>query len=323
MKYHLGALLLLFCGHLCSGWFKFQGDLRLINPRTLQRYLRFGNSLSHWGYEHGANESPPDQWDKKFPACKGAQQSPIAINTAKTIRSSRLEPLLFHAYSSFPEANLWTVVNNGHTVQFGGSYNSSYLPTLSKGGLAADYAFTQLHFHWGTTSLRGSEHVINDKRFPLELHIVHRHSSGDNREAHGNSTGLAVVGILFELTSDERKRLRQLDTIAEALTEVIEQNKPANVTLEHFTLSGLLPPSTGYYRYMGSLTTPPCTEAVQWFVMKKPQKITEKQLSAFRRLDDGNGLSGLDKLGDNFRPLQAPYQRRIENYRGKELRFSQ
>lgn len=55
MKYHLGALLLLFCGHLCSGWFKFTGDLRLLNPGTLQRYLRFGNSLSHWGYEHGAN----------------------------------------------------------------------------------------------------------------------------------------------------------------------------------------------------------------------------------------------------------------------------
>ena len=89
-------------------------------------------------------------------------------------------------------------------------------------------------------------------------------------------------------------------------------DQAVNIKLDHLTLEQLIPATGGFYRYLGSLTTPPCAEAVKWTVFDKSQYITERQLEAFRSLDLANGL-GAD-IEKNFRPLQDLNGRVIQHY---------
>ena len=128
-------------------------------------------------------------------------------------------------------------------MQFTGTFSSKQQPTLSKGGLPADYIFTQFHFHWGNTAKRGSEHVIDNKRFPLEvfswsfialsqrvrqikptflqLHIVHRKVNENDAQVQEDPSGLAVLAVLFELTTEKDRAHKQIDSVIDALNKVM------------------------------------------------------------------------------------------------------
>ncbi|OQV12524.1 putative Carbonic anhydrase 2 [Hypsibius exemplaris] len=213
-------------------------------------------------------------------------------------------PIEFRNYDYFPVNHTWTVVDNGHAVQFSATFPTGKIPTVRGGGLLDSYALTQFHFHWGSDDSRGSEHVVEGKRYPLELHIVHQKTTDDDINAGQDSTGLAVIGILFDLAGPADPPNAFLEEITYAIEVTLEPNRTTRMTLAAFNMAHLLSDSPDYYRYLGSLTTPPCSEAVVWSIMKTTMKITEKQLKTFRGLHEKPN-DAVDLLEDNYRPLQS------------------
>lgn len=219
----------------------------------------------HWEYKgkHG-----PQAWsevDPSFSACKlGHEQSPIDIHGA---HKANLAPLALDYHGSAAE-----VVNNGHTVQV----NLSEGGSLTLDGVA--YKLVQFHFH------TPSEEHINGKAYPMVAHMVHKSEDGK----------LAVIGVLLK----EGKENAALKPVFDGLPAT----EGAKVALERaFDAKLLLPSDHGYYKFAGSLTTPPCSEGVRWQIMKNPVEISHAQLKAFQKLYKANA-----------RPIQPLYTRSVE-----------
>lgn len=222
--------------------------------------LSVGNILladedGHWSY---SGATGPENWAKlspEFAACgNGVNQSPIDIT--KTITAD-LATLQFDYKSHGTE-----IVNNGHTLQINVGPDS----WIRAGG--ENFQLMQLHFH------SPSEHQVNGEKFPLEGHLVHQNASG----------ALAVVSILFR-TGEWNTDLAQ---IGAAAPEAI--NKPEPIDLDFADLD-LYRNHESYYQYNGSLTTPPCTEGVAWYVLKNPGHIAAEQAVSFVALigEDARG----------------------------------
>ncbi len=204
-------------------------------------------SSVHWGY---LGKIAPYHWGKlspRFATCsKGNMQSPVNIIANK---DTDLKPLNLQ-YS----AGSKDIVNNGHTIQVN-IKDGNVLKIDGK-----EYKLKQFHFHVP------SENNINGDVYPLEAHFVHISDDGK----------IAVIGVMFE-TGNENSILSRVFTKASALKE--GENAPCNLSVDD--IKGLLPKDSGYYKFMGSLTTPPCTEGVQWLVYKKPLSVSKDQINRF------------------------------------------
>jgi len=208
-----------------------------------------------WSY---SGDTGPAHWGDLSPAWKlaksGKQQSPIDIASAAAVRKDQA-PLTV----SYQETNL-EILNNGHTVE--DDYHNG--GTLTVGGRA--YKLAQFHFH------SPSEHTIDGKHAPMELHLVHKDSGGK----------LAVISVLIE----------EGDTHAELakLWRHIPQTPGRAQAVEGVKVnaSRLLPISLASYRYSGSLTTPPCSEQVAWYVLQHSIEASAEQIAAFRKVIFGN-----------------------------------
>lgn len=202
----------------------------------------------HWSYRAPTD---PAHWDKlqpDFVGCKaGHEQSPINIHAAAKVG---LAPLSFD-YAPTKA----TVANTGHTIQV--NLQQGNTVKLASG----DYQLLQFHFH------TPSEEKIDGKSYPLEAHLVHRNAEGK----------LAVVAVLFKQGKENpllTKVFASMPTHPDDKAELSDAVNPAD----------LLPSRQGYYAYMGSLTTPPCTEGVHWEVMKQPLEVSKAQLAMFKKL---------------------------------------
>ena len=217
-----------------------------------------------WTYE-GANG--PESWGElsdEFAVCSsGTQQSPIDLRNASSVDAERSE--LEFDYKSTP----LSIVNNGHTIQI------NYQPgsTLTLNGQT--YDLLQFHFH------DPSEHTVDSNVYPMEAHLVHQNA--DTGE-------LAVVGILLDIGGEENAALRPVwDNIP------MEAGPAVDVEGVEVNIAELLPNNVqDNYRYFGSLTTPPCSETVNWIVMKQPVTVSFQQVEQFA-----------DAVGENARPVQA------------------
>ena len=201
----------------------------------------------HWGYE---GEAGPQNWGKldvKFAACaSGKNQSPIDL---KGFVQADMKPLKLDYKASAAD-----IVNNGHTVQI------NYTPgsILSVDGIA--FELKQFHFH------SPSENKINGKQFPLESHLVHADKDGN----------LAVVAVMFQEGA--------ANTLLGKLWEKMPNKAGEKSALPTgLSVSQLLPKERDYYRFNGSLTTPPCSEGVRWFVIKKPVTASNAQIEQFSK----------------------------------------
>lgn len=202
----------------------------------------------HWNYEH------TEDWEA---VCKlGRMQSPIDIQ--RTVRAP-VDPLRFD-YSETP----LVVKNNGHTLQVDAS---------GAGGMnigETRFQLVQYHFH------TRSEHTLKGMSTDMELHLVHKDSSGN----------LAVIGVFLKKGA------------ANNLMKAILENAPRDAgEKKAATLANpleLLPAERGYYTYPGSLTTPDCSEGLKWIVLKQPVEISESQIAQFKTF-----------FGNNARPVQA------------------
>ncbi|HHQ4662867.1 TPA: carbonic anhydrase [Aeromonas veronii] len=199
----------------------------------------------HWEY---SGEAGPAHWAKltpEFGQCAGSNQSPVNLNG---LVEAKLAPLVLHY-----QAGGNTVVNKGHTVQVGYAPGS----TLQLDGTT--FELKQFHFH------APSENLIEGKSYPLEGHLVHVSDKGE----------IAVVAVMFEVG----KANPALAAVWGELPAKVGETQALKAPL---SAEQLLPESRDYYRFSGSLTTPPCSEGVRWLVMKQPVEVSQAQSDAFK-----------------------------------------
>ncbi|KAK4881969.1 hypothetical protein RN001_005288 [Aquatica leii] len=249
-----------------------------------------------FGYD--GNEGPT-HWGEKYQHCFGKHQSPINI-IEHQVQIVHLPPMVFSNFNFTTAEAL--MKNNGHTVVV--AFDSEQKPMISGGPLIGDYEFAQLHFHWGANDEEGSENTINNSSYPLEIHIVfYQEAYGSFQEATEHPDGLAVLSFLY---TGRKETNKYYETIVEVLPKV--QEAQANTTIKDLPrLSNLIPNDLSvYYFYGGSLTTPPCTEAVTWIEFKNTIPLAYRQIEVFRQLNGEHG-----KLLHNFRPVQPLHGRTI------------
>ena len=205
----------------------------------------------HWSYD---GESGPAHWaslSPDFALCEqGREQSPIDLTRAMAARS----PGYGIQYAPIRP----TLRNNGHTIQVDYPAGS----TLRVG----DEWLELLQYHFHTPS----EHRIDGRGFPLELHLVHR-----------GADGLAVLGVLIREGRHNPDYAPLLDNLPASAGET------RTLSIEHDART-LIPAALGSYRYAGSLTTPPCSEGVRWQVVTDPVELSREQIEQFRRIFHAN-----------------------------------
>jgi carbonic anhydrase len=240
-----------------------------VGSLLLLMFAAFGTAQEshppHWSYSGAESPAHWGSLDPKYSACSlGHKQSPIDIADAKP---GELPALTFD-YKTTP----LNIIDNGHTIQVNVAPGS----TLSVGGKT--YSLKQFHFH------HPSEEHVDGKGFPLVAHLVHQDSEGH----------LAVVAILFK------------EGQANALINSLWSNIPANkgkaedVPSVSVQALDLLPGEHGYFTYTGSLTTPPCSEGVTWYVLKSHPTVSTQQIATFSKI-----------YPLNARPIQARNGRSI------------
>ncbi len=219
---------------------------------------------AHWGYE---GEHGPTHWAEmksEFKQCQaGLEQSPVDIGDATKGDLARIE----FNYQPSPIK----LLNNGHTIQVNYSGDSS----IKVGSQV--YKLVQFHFH------SPSENTVKNKTFDMELHLVHKNDKGE----------LAVVGVFMQGGNDNKT----LDAVWANIPKEI--NKELTLSAQ-INAAELLPAKQSFYHFKGSLTTPPCSEGVQWFVMKEPTTVSAAQVKSF-----------IAAVGNNARPVQALNQRSV------------
>lgn len=212
----------------------------------------------HWSYE-GAEG--PEFWgdlSPDFALCStGTEQSPIDVPSATTVNPAEI------VFNYQPTA--LTILNNGHTVQINYDPGSS----IDVGGKT--YELKQFHFH------TPSEHAVDSNHTAMEMHLVHQSADGQ----------LAVVGVMLK-SGGENSAYQPVFANMPA-----QEAEPAAVADVTVNATDLLPGEQTYYRYNGSLTTPPCSEGVQWLLMNTSVELSDAQIGVFQAI-----------FQDDARPVQ-------------------
>ena len=226
--------------------------------------LGAGHAAAHWAYQGPAG---PQTWGglkPEFTLCgSGQRQSPIDIRGGLAVD---LDPVKFN-YQATP----FGVIDNGHTVQA----NVAQGNHIEIGGKR--FELVQFHFH------RPSEERIDGRQFEMSLHLVHKDDQGR----------LAVVAVLMDKGLPQPAVQKVWNSLPLEKGEELASRAPLE-------LAELLPTDRRYFTYMGSLTTPPCSEGVQWVVMRQPVSMSAEQIELFARM-----------YPMNARPLQQASGRRI------------
>jgi len=203
---------------------------------------------AHWGY---SGEKGPENWgklDADYVTCAtGMKQSPIDL---ASFVEAELKPIDF-AY----KPGTTEILNNGHTVQIDYAAGSS----ITVDGHV--FELKQFHFH------APSENTITGKQFPLESHLVHADKDGN----------LAVVAVMFEMG-------RNNALLSPLWMKMPDKAGDSNALPKPYDVSAMLPSGRDYYRFDGSLTTPPCSEGVLWLVIKQPAIASKPQIDQFTKV---------------------------------------
>ena len=263
---------------------------RIANPQASRAYIRaraaamaghdtpapgsatpdgHGGGEAHWSYEGATGPQAWGSMKPDFNVCAiGKRQSPINIEETATLQGPA-EPLKFNYLASSG-----TVVNNGHTIQVD-LFGDNYITVRG-----SEYKLLQFHFH------HPSEERINYKASAMVAHLVHKNAEGQ----------LAVVAVLLD------------PGVANALINKVWTYMPLDsgdrvrMPTGLIDMNEILPTDQRYYQFMGSLTTPPCSEGVLWMVLKTPVAISREQIKLFSQL-----------FPNNARPIQAVNGRAVRS----------
>ncbi|XP_046585237.1 carbonic anhydrase 2-like [Haliotis rubra] len=280
--YSVERWLAIYCSALVVEYSNLQQAVRQLRHR-------YTVGIMSWGY---TTENGPKTWVNNFPIAAGQQQSPVDITSANVQFDEKLaaNPLSVKYYV---EQNM-DFENTGFSVKA----NIREPSTISGGPLDNTYQLEQFHLHWGSCDERGSEHTVEGKTFPAELHLVHwnRDKYSSFGEAADKPDGLAVFGIFLEVGAEHAG----FKPLTDGLEAVKFRSKHEQVKGQ-FNPKCFLPESLSeYWTYPGSLTTPPCYESVTWIVFKEHMVVSESQLKALRSMFCGD-CEG-DCIVDNYRP---------------------
>ncbi|XP_022916188.1 carbonic anhydrase 2 [Onthophagus taurus] len=258
--------------------------------------------MSNWGY---SSSNGPETWAESYPTAAGPRQSPVDIKAVNFEVMKKLD-------WKYNPKNTIDICNTGYgwKVHVDGKGSE-----LIGGPLQGKYILEQYHCHWGATSEKGSEHTVDGISYAAELHFVHWNAEKYQsfEEAAQQPDGLCVLGVFL-------KSGRQHDEVEKIVSYLsnIEYKSEHKKINEAIDPNQMLPQNSSYWTYLGSLTTPPCSECVIWIVFKEPIEVSEKQLEAFRSLksyccEEGcpcDDFSGFVKT--NFRPTLPLGQRQIK-----------
>ncbi|XP_026888462.2 carbonic anhydrase 1-like [Electrophorus electricus] len=261
--------------------------------------VRSAESSANWCYNLPSCNSTT--WPSTTPQhCNGTRQSPVNIETKNVKLDLSLVPFSFSGFDD--SSALLHILNEGKTVKV--FVNDSKV-NVSKGGLADVYKTSQVHFHWGNgTFTGGSEHTLDGKQYQMEMHVVNYMSSyGSLDAALTNSTGVAVLGFFIEASYGSGNP-NSWKNLTSYLTKITNFGNSA-IILGDFTLDSLLQGvnRSKYYRYLGSLTTPSCNEAVVWTVFKDSIKVSQDLINLFSTTVHTNTSSD-PLIFNNFRISQ-------------------
>ncbi|XP_028969520.2 receptor-type tyrosine-protein phosphatase gamma isoform X1 [Esox lucius] len=266
-------------------------------PRTR---LRRAAEESYWAYS--GTYGPEEGWSSAYPECRERNQSPINIADQDTKVSMEYQELTLDGFGT-ESSNKTSMKNTGKTVAI--MLKDDYF--VRGAGLPGRFKAEKLEFHWGQSNgSEGSEHSINGRRFPVEMQIYMYNSDDFDSlsAAIRQKRIIAAMSVFFQVGLKDNPAV---DPIIHGLRGVVHHEK--ETFLEPFVLRDLLPSSLGsYYRYTGSLTTPPCSKVVEWIVFNRPVFVSYKQLEAFYSIfttEQQDHVKSVEYLRSNFRPIQS------------------
>ncbi|MDR2853520.1 MAG: carbonic anhydrase family protein [Burkholderiaceae bacterium] len=244
--------------------------LAILSIACFTAYASAAEHAAHWSYD---KETGPAHWGElaqENVMCKtGMQQSPIDLQPRSAERIGEKD---FQINYHPTKVN---VINNGHTIQAGSTEQANTISFKGK-----NYRLAQFHFH------TPSEHTITHKNYPMEMHMV-------NTDENGNIT---VVGVFIEQGKENKMLAPVFSKLpVKPLTPKEKADEPTEVDL-----MALLPSDQKAMVYSGSLTTPPCSEQVNWIVMETPIEMSKSQIAAFQSI-----------FSDNHRPVQKLNNRQV------------
>eukprot|EP00066_Takifugu_rubripes_P022958 XP_011612224.1 PREDICTED: receptor-type tyrosine-protein phosphatase gamma-like isoform X2 [Takifugu rubripes] len=259
----------------------------------------------YWSYSgsHG-----PQGWSASYPECAATNQSPVDISDQEALISEEYQELMLEKFS-IESSNQTTMKNTGKTVAV--LLKDDYF--VRGAGLPGRFKAEKMEFHWGQSNgSAGSEHSINGRRFPVEMQIYLYNS--DDFDSLGAAIKerriISAMAVFFELGEKDNPAV---DPIIQGLRRVVHHEK--ETSLRSFVLRDLLPSSIdGYYRYTGSLTTPPCSKVVEWIIFSRPVYLSHSQLEAFYSIfttEQQDHVKSVEYLRNNFRPPQDLYNRKV------------
>lgn len=224
-------------------------------PTVQDEHAHSHEHHAHWGYQ--SPDILPANWgdEEVNKLCKiGQSQSPINITKVQKPTTGKFELVPNYQIQDF------TITNNGHTIVYTAKNPATSKLTLN----GKEYQLLQFHYHIP------SEHTVMNASYPLEIHFVHKNAENQ----------LAVIGVLVnkgKKNADLQKILMNLPT-----------STATQSSLNQFNVASIMPKESNIYAYDGSLTTPPCSEQVQWLLNATPITADEMQIAQLAKLYTGN-----------------------------------
>ncbi|XP_029933707.1 carbonic anhydrase 4-like [Myripristis murdjan] len=239
-------------------------------------FVDVSDASSDWCYTGCAHT--PSHWSSiSGSSCGGDRQSPIDIVTSRAVTDSSLHNFTLVNFSSSHVFK--SLTNTGHTVKCILEENEV---EVTGGGLNATYSTIQFHFHWGDADHHpGSEHTVDGHRYPMEMHIVSLKKGLSVEQATVDPEGIAVLGFFINAT-DDGETSQTWDDFTSYLMNITTKGSVVDVS-HNISIADLIGDVdlTKFYRYMGSLTTPNCNEAVVWTVFQEPIKVPKNLMERF------------------------------------------